>query len=471
MASAVVAQRAAWRRWLSEATLLVAVLGVYVTGPNVTNSDSYLAFPTAVSIVHELDLDLDEFRSSEVRSHHGFMRLGNNHYDRYPWPVALFFVPTVAIVDIAHALGIGPGSVGLVESDQMGAIQMVIASAVTALVAVVVYRLVLARLGDAFGTVRRMALATALGFAFATPAWSIASRALWQHGPAMLFLGLALVAAVGLGRRPESARTAGLFGASLAAAYVVRPSSAVAVVVFSLWVLVQHRRQAFAFLAGAATIAIPWFVVNIAAYGLLFPPYYSAGRISLHSDFLEAVLANLVSPARGVFLFSPILLLALVGIVVRLRSRQFDGLDIAVATAVVVYLLMNSAQNEGWWAGHTFGPRFMTDPVPLLVFLAIPAVAALWRWVGADGPSGLVRLGALACGLALVWSVAVHAQGAYFRAVNCWNIEPTDVNHDPDRVWSLSDPQFVAGYRAAARVGVRSAMLGPCPLPGTNADR
>ncbi len=74
---------------------------------------------------------------------------------------------------------------------------------------------------------------------------------------------------------------------------------------FSLWVLVQHRRQALPFLAGAAAIAIPWFVVNIAAYGLLFPPYYSAGRISLHSDFLEAVLANLVSPARGILLLRP----------------------------------------------------------------------------------------------------------------------------------------------------------------------
>lgn len=142
-----------------------------------------------------------------------------------------------------------------------------------------------------------------------------------------------------------------------------------------------------------------------------------------------------------------------------------------MAAAVVVYLLMNSAQNEGWWAGHTFGPRFMTDPVPLLVFLAIPAVAALWRWVGAGRSSRLVQLGAAACGLALVWSVAVHAQGAYFRAVNYWNIEPTDVNHDPDRVWSLSDPQFVSGCRAAARVGVRSAMLGPCPLPDPNAGR
>lgn len=452
------------RRWLWELGVFVAVLGVYVTGPNVTNSDSYLAFPTAVSIVHDMDLDLDEFRSSEVRGHYGFMRLGSSHYDRYPWPVALFFLPTVVTVNIAHTLGVGPGSVGLVESDQMGAIQMVTASAVTALATVVVYRLVLARLGGASRMSRRLALVIALGFAFATPAWSISTRALWQHGPAMLFLALGLVAAVKLQRRPESAGAARIFGASLAAAYVVRPSNAIAVVVFCLWVLAQHRRQTVAFLAGAATIAVPWFVVNMAAYGLLFPPYYSAGRISLHSDVVEAVLANLVSPARGIFVFSPILLLALAGVVVRRRRRELDGLDIAVSVTTVLYLLMTSAQNEGWWAGHTFGPRFMTDPVPLLVFLAIPAVAALWKWVGAESPSRLAHLGALACGLALVWSGAVHAQGAYFRAVNCWNIEPTDVNHDPGRVWSLHDPQFLAGYRAVARIGVKEAMFGSCPV-------
>ena len=438
-----------------------------MTGPNVTNGDSYLSFPTAVSILHDADLDVDEFRSPEVRDHYGVIRLGTAHYDRYPWPVALLLLPAVVAVDGAHQLGIGAGATGLVESDQMGLVQLVTASAVTALAVVVVYRLVLARVEDRCRARRRIAVAIALGFAFATPAWSTASRALWQHGPSMLFLALALLVAVVIEdrgpSRSEAAPTAmRLFGAALAAAYVVRPSNAVAVVVFSLWVLVRYRRHVGPFVVGATAVAVPWLIVNMVSYGVLIPPYHSAGRIGLHADYAEAVAANLVSPARGVLVFSPIVLLSVAGVLVRRHRRELSGLDVAAAATVVLYLLVVSGQNEGWWAGHAFGPRFLTDTLPLLALLAIPAVAALWKAMAGDRPSRPAQAGALVCALALVWSVVVHAQGPYLRAVNCWNVEPTNVDDDPRRVWSLRGPQFLSGYRAVRESGVEAAVLGRC---------
>ena len=49
------------------------------------------------------------------------------------------------------------------------------------------------------------AMLVALAFAFGTSAWSTASRSLWQHGPSMLLLGLALLAQ--LRRWPAAAKT------------------------------------------------------------------------------------------------------------------------------------------------------------------------------------------------------------------------------------------------------------------------
>src|SRR4029079_13054135 len=72
--------------------------------------------------------------------------------------------------------------------------------------------------------------------ALGTPAWSTASRSLWQHGPSMLLLALALLAQLRGGR---------LFwaGLLLAAAYVVRPTNAIPLATAAAWVIVSRRRE------------------------------------------------------------------------------------------------------------------------------------------------------------------------------------------------------------------------------------
>ena len=445
--------------------LLVIVFTVYITGPNVTNFDSYLAMPTAVSLVCSGDLDLDEFPYEEVTRHYGRLTLNGHHYDRYPWPVALLLVPAVVVGDALHAVGVGPGADGMVEQNEMATAQLVTASLITALAAVVVYQLTLEQLGEQCLRRRRIALAVSLAFAFATPAWSTSSRAVLQHGPSMLALALALLLALRLRRSSRPGRTAALLGATLTAAYAFRPSNAVPAGLLFFWVLACHRRQAFAFMGGAIAVAAPWVAVNVASYGEALPPYYSASRVSLHPDYLEAILANIFSPARGLLVFAPIVLLVVPAIVLSLRRKRFVGLDLAVAAAVVVHLFVVSAQNEGWWAGHAFGPRFFADVLPLLAYLAVPAAAALWDDFTATPRPRLATAMVALTGLALAWGVLVHAQGAYLRATNCWNAVPNDIDQHPERVWSLREPQFLAGYRALAERGVREAVRGGCPPP------
>lgn len=444
--------------------LLVVVFAVYVSGPNVTNFDSYLAIPTAVSVVHSGDLDLDEFASDEVNSHYGLLTIEGHHYDRYPWLVALFLVPAVVVSDALHALGVGPGGDGMVEQNEMALAQLVTASLITALAAVAVYLVAFEQLREWPLPRRRIALVVGLVFAFATPAWSTSSRAVWQHGPSMLALAISLLLAIRLGRSAPG-RTAALLGATLAAAYAFRPSNAVPAGFLFVWVLACYRRQALAFLGGATAVAAPWVAVNVATYGEVLPPYYSASRLRLHSDYLEAVAANIFSPARGLLVFAPIVLLVVPAVVLRVREKRFVGLDLAVAAAVVVHLFVVSAQKEGWWAGHAFGPRFFADVFPLLAYLAVPAVAALWNNFTATSRSWATTAKVALAGLALVWGVFVHAQAAYLRATNCWSTEPNNIDDHPERVWSLQEPQFLAGYRALAERGITEAVRGGCPPP------
>src|SRR5262249_38064441 len=144
--------------------------------------------------------------------------------------------------------------------------------------------------------------------AFGTAAWSTASRALWQHGPSMLMLTLALYLIVRARERPWIAQLAGL---PLAFAYVIRPTNSLSILLLSAFVFLTYRRYFLRYVAGGLMVAVPFFLYNLAVYGAPLSPYYLPDRIGSNPAFLEALAANLVSPARGLFFASPVLLFAL----------------------------------------------------------------------------------------------------------------------------------------------------------------
>jgi hypothetical protein len=183
-----------------------------------------------------------------------------------------------------------------------------------------------------------------------------------------------------------------------------------------------------------------------------------------------ALAGNLVSPARGLLIFCPLVVLSVAGVVVRWRAGELTAFWKALAVLPVLHWIVISAFKH-WWGGDSYGPRFFTDLVPVFVVLALPAVEVLAGWlapaaaetgpevetgaeVGAGvGPAGggarlrwrraLVALTIVA----LVWSVGVEAQGAILRSAWCWNNEPVDVDAHPSNLWNWSDPQFARGIR------------------------
>jgi hypothetical protein len=290
----------------------------------------------------------------------------------------------------------------------------------------------------------------------------------------MLALTLALLMASRLERGDHPRRMAVLLGIAVAAAYAIRPTNVVAIAGFSALVAVRHRRFLGAYLSGMSGVLALFAAVNVASYGRPLPPYFSAGRISLHPAYLEALAANLFSPARGLLVFCPVVALAVAGSVLQIRSGWVRPLEVVAAGCVVAQLLVVSAQDEGWWAGHAFGPRFMSDVLPLLAYLALPAVEALCRLLRSGMPTVLGKMAVAGAGLAVISSVAVNAEGAYLRSSTCWNAEPVSVDLRPSRVWDVHDPQVLAGFRSIAKSGLRTAMVGSCPgaapQPGAGAD-
>lgn len=430
--------------------LFFGVALVYCLSPVVTNSDSYLAVPTAVSIVHERNLDVDEFGNvPDVAAHYAFIETNGHRLNEFPWIVSAFAVPAVLVVDAGHAIGIGPGAEQLVRRDEMGLMQLLTASLVTAAAIVAIAVLAYERLRGDSARRLRIAMVIAVVVAFGTTAWSVASRALWQHGPSMLFLGIALIA-VGRLLAPDETRRlrppwvySAVAGAALAVGFAIRPTNALALAGIAVLLLVVRRDALIPFAAGAGALLVPWCVITAITYGQVLQPYGSANRLELHADYLEALSANIASPGRGLLLFTPVALLAIAGIVVAIRRSRVDGLLVVSGVVVVVHWLVVSAYGENWVGGHSFGPRFFTDVLPFLVVLALPAVEAI-----VDLPAGTSRAVAGATvAILVVVSIGVHAQGGMLRAAQCWNIEPVPIEVDNSRVWSWSDPLLTRGLR------------------------
>jgi hypothetical protein len=442
----------------SRVWLFVIVLAIYGTAPIVTNGDPYLTVPTAYSVLRHGDLNLDEYHGPRITSYYSNVVANGHHYDYFPWTVSLFALPAVIVVSAAHVVGIGRGVGWMIAHDHFGGLSFASGVWVTALAVLVMSVFTYERLNGDERRKRRWAFIVGLAIAFGTSAFSTASRALWQHGPSILLTAAALLVLHRILSKGDSTPRGVLLGTALGAAYTVRPTNAVVLAVVVLWLLVARRSLLAPFATGAAAVFVPWVVVNVLSFHSVLPAYFSAGRVGYHAHFFEAIGVNLISPARGLFVFSPIAILSVIGAIVAWRRRKLDTLLVMAAVIVVVHTLGVSGFPDHWWGGHSYGPRFMSDMIPFLLVLAVPAIAVIAAeqrraW------SGLA-------GAALAVSVVANAQGAYLRAAVCWNADPADVDLKPSRVWDWGDAQVTRGIRRLATRPLAEAVRGRCPNPG-----
>ena len=289
----------------------------------------------------------------------------------------------------------------------------------------------------------RTAWLIAAGLGLGTGYWYAASQTLWQTETALAGLTLAVL---GLGRadRTAAAVTALTIGCGLSLAGVARPQLAPVIVVLLAATCARTSRRA----AAGATVMIAAAGAALAVFNVRWfgnpagaLPLLTNANAAIHATSatfapsVEGVLGLLLSPNRGILVFSPVVALAFAGRL-RLRGHQPSVARWCLFAALAQLLLY--ASYSVWWGGHTFGPRYATDLLPLLV----PAAA-----LRLSRPSrGMALLGTTV----LVWSVAVAATGAFCYPNDRWNTSPTDVDRDHARLWTIRDNQILRAWHAGA---------------------
>ncbi|HSR68790.1 MAG TPA: hypothetical protein VLU25_12705 [Acidobacteriota bacterium] len=437
--------RIGWRQDALAALLLFALVWiVYTRAPLIIVYDSSYALLTSEQVYRHGDLRLEGYfphlqpaagRGETWRIEPSDYRLAwiDGHLYAYHPPGSSLL--SVAFIPVFHAFGYSPvGADGGHDWAMERDLQGILAALLTSLFALLVF--LLAREILPLG----WSVFISLAMAFGTTALSAASRGLWSHTWGILLLAAAVLICWKRMDRGWTALEAVLVATLLSWCFLVRPTFALSAGGIALLAALKRVRYWWILpLAGLTWFAL-FAVYFRTQFGDWLPAYFFASRLQL-ATFPEALAGNLISPARGLLIFTPGLVCWIYfGAAYRRHLPRRGWMALAGGLVLAHWTLISISSHAGWWGGHSYGPRLMTDVLPWVALLGILSTRA---WLDASQPSRLRRL-QLAV-LLLLWtaSAAIHLAGASCRQTQLWNVHPSDVDHHPHRLWDWSDPPFL----------------------------
>jgi hypothetical protein len=254
-----------------------------------------------------------------------------------------------------------------------------------ALAAYLVYRLA------SFYFRRSTSLFLGFSFAFSTIAWPMATY-FFQSDPSALFVLLTVYLGIRVLRHDGPASgLAFLSGLAAGVAVTVDYVNGVLLpIVFVSFLLGKRKFEGSTSASGAAFVlgALPGLAaLGYYNYAIFGNPLVGTEQSYLHSSSvfgsfttspLYGLALDLVSPARGLFLFAPVLLLGLIGYFGALRNGAVRK-EMLLFLAVFLGILLPYATWHEPFGGISFGPRFLVAAIP---FLLLPAGYAIERTGG-----------------------------------------------------------------------------------------
>lgn len=302
---------------------------------------------------------------------------------------------------------------------------------------------------------RKQALVIALAYGLGTCVWSTSSQALWQHGPTELFIAMGAYHLVRLRHGDWHAAALGL---ALGAATLCRPTSALIVLAVGAYLVIANRRQAFIFAAAGAPLALFLLAYNQHYWGspLAFGQTEitnvaesKTGKPEIWQTPIPLGLAGLlVSPSRGLFVYSPFLLFAVAGYAQAWRSPRYAALRPLSLAITAIWLL--ESRHFDWWSGWSYGYRHIVDTVPMLVLGLIPQAEPLRR----------SRIWKSTFAILLVWSMMVQFLGAFAYDFRGWNGRTQYVATRADGCQMRTfDDQVVAAWARQPGIQITSEIL------------
>lgn len=225
-------------------------------------------------------------------------------------------------------------------------------------------------------TTEGLALLLASAFAFGTCTWATSSQALLQHGAGGLFLTLTLFLLLDEDAGPGKTAFTGLAAGLMAAN---RPTDVLFWLAAAI-VLVRRRglRSVPFFLVSAVVggAALAWNLHHFGALTGGYGTFHAAdGRLVGQNQFGLPGMLGILFSNRGLFVFSPFLLLALAWRPGKDGPRYpWLGLFL-LAYAASLYI---HGQSFDWAGGHCYGARYALHGLPVLFVALAGPLERIW---------------------------------------------------------------------------------------------
>jgi len=430
-------------RMQSPLLLFIGAISLYyLNGHTFETSDTLPARLLPVSLLVNHNFYLDPWAASiQEYDEQNFVRNVDGHLvSTYPPWGAVLALPVYLIPVLKEATRISHAA--LFDLEKRAAVL------ITAL-AVLVILLTLRRM-----TRPVIAWFISVVYAFGTSCLSISSQAMWQHGPSQLFFSLALYCVV---RGRESPSWVAWAGLPLGYAVICRPLNVVMALPIALYVLHKHRSQFFGFIVAGVPSLLLFLSYNAAYFGspvrtgfgatVVTPASLVGQHLSwFRAPLLEGLAGVLFSPARGLFVYSPIFLYSVAGMALVWKERKETLLQ--YLSLAPILLLIPVSMLGYWWGGHGYGPRLLADSAPILCLLLYPVVERIQQ---------PVRWKYLLVGLAVL-SIGMHGIG--FAVDFSGDKDLIDFDAHPERVWSWREsPPVLFGAQLCAQIGHALSVL------------
>ncbi|MFD1981325.1 hypothetical protein ACFSOZ_01205 [Mesorhizobium newzealandense] len=415
--------------------LLLGLLSLLAYNANlrsITAADSYAARYLPFSIWQNHSLTLNPILTTVAQGRkppatpekdgtaHWILKVGGDRYvSKFPIvvPVVLspFYLP--AVIYLNHH-----GGDPLLFDKVARIMEKLCASSLAAVSVGLLYLLLRRRTDEGWAAI------LSLLYAFGTTTWVISSQALWMHGLAQLLVVATMLLLTGPGTALRVV-LAGLLCGLIAANRQPDAILAAGLGIYGLWW--AGRMRPLLVLSGMVPVAL------ILAYNLMLVGNV-AGAYALHvrpGDFNDSIVGGiaglLVSPTRGLFVFSPFLLFVPIFCRRVVGERSQRGLAVAVGCAMIVQVLFYAMID--WRQGISWGPRWLTDMLPMLMWMLPPVVKTL------------SRNGRVTFGLASLVAISIQTIGAF------WYTGAADMaivsTHGPGRMrpaWDIRNAAFIA---------------------------
>lgn len=154
-----------------------------------------------------------------------------------------------------------------------------------------------------------------------------------------------------------------LCGLASGFAVIVRPTlfPIVLLVFFSMIFQKRNLKQILVYILGGIPFILVFLAYNYISYGNALSFGYIAVRGETFSFSHLYIFEILFSPLKGWFIFSPIYLFSIAGLIFLFKRNK--GLSIISILSIFIIALLYSAWSQ-WWGGGSYGSRFMCFALP-----------------------------------------------------------------------------------------------------------